>query len=130
MSALSVGVYVYPVHSEWMDWSEWGGCTVTCGGGQRRRFRTCVDPTPTKIGRPCVGPGQETELCNVRNCAGSLICLPYSFSYLTSGNRYIGHASCSTYLELLVGRAVETYFKKPRFFTFFKNSKKPEKLGF
>ena len=31
---------------------------------------------------------------------------------------------------LVLYRAVETHFKKPRFFSFFKKPKNPEKLGF
>ena len=58
-----------PVHSEWMQWLEWGSCTVKCGGGQRRRFRTC-GPTANNNGRPCIGPDQETEGCNSQKCAG------------------------------------------------------------
>lgn len=58
-----------PVQSEWMDWAEWGSCTVSCGGGQRRRFRACTDPTSNRMGRPCIGSAQETESCNINSCS-------------------------------------------------------------
>ena len=61
------------MHSEWSSWSEWGKCTVSCGGGQRRRFRTCNDPPLKSNARPCVGGGQETQTCNNQECAGRLL---------------------------------------------------------
>ena len=54
-------------------WSVWGDCTMTCGGGQRRRFRTCSNPAPKHNGRPCIGAGQDTERCNEIKCAGRFI---------------------------------------------------------
>jgi len=60
------------VHGNWALWSSWGDCTVTCGAGQRRRFRTCTNPRPRFSGRECVGHAQETQLCNTQNCAGRL----------------------------------------------------------
>lgn len=59
------------VHGNWAEWSSWGDCTVTCGGGQKRRFRTCSNPFPKNNGRPCIGSGQETDTCNSQRCAGS-----------------------------------------------------------
>ena len=60
------------VHGNWAEWSDWGDCTVTCGGGQRRRFRTCTNPAPKHHGRPCIGNSQMTETCNTDRCAGML----------------------------------------------------------
>jgi len=64
------------VHGNWALWSSWGDCTVTCGGGQRRRFRTCTNPRPRHTGRDCLGPPQQTERCNTLNCAGNLLSVP------------------------------------------------------
>ena len=61
------------VHGGWAMWSVWGDCTMTCGGGQRRRFRTCSNPAPKHNGRPCIGAGQDTERCNEIKCAGRFI---------------------------------------------------------
>ena len=43
---------------------------MVCGGGQRRRFRTCSNPPPKFNGRPCIGASQDTETCNEEKCAG------------------------------------------------------------
>ena len=61
-----------PVHGNWALWSSWGDCTVTCGRGQRRRFRTCTNPRPRFHGRACVGLEHDTQLCNTNNCAGKV----------------------------------------------------------
>ncbi|ESN93354.1 hypothetical protein HELRODRAFT_89118, partial [Helobdella robusta] len=58
-----------PVHGKWAEWSAWGDCTLTCGGGQRRRFRTCTNPVPKHNGRACIGVAQETDVCNHQRCA-------------------------------------------------------------
>ncbi len=58
------------VHGGWAEWSSWGSCTMTCGRGQRRRFRTCSNPPPKHNGRPCIGSNQDTEKCNHQECAG------------------------------------------------------------
>ena len=61
------------VHSEWSEWSEWGACTVSCGTGRRRRFRSCLSPSSTTNARPCVGVGQQTDVCNQQLCAGQSV---------------------------------------------------------
>ncbi|KAK4311029.1 hypothetical protein Pmani_017444 [Petrolisthes manimaculis] len=57
-----------PINGGWSLWSEWGGCTASCGGGQRRRFRTCDSPAPSPDGRACPGPDTHTQACNNHTC--------------------------------------------------------------
>ncbi|KAI8779431.1 hemicentin-1, partial [Biomphalaria glabrata] len=57
-----------PVHGNWAPWSVWGECTLTCGGGQRKRVRTCSNPAPSGSGQPCAGSGEEMEYCNTQGC--------------------------------------------------------------
>lgn len=40
----------------WSPWSPWT-CTVTCGGGEGYRTRTCSNPHPNFLGRLCEGLG-------------------------------------------------------------------------
>ncbi|KAK7094973.1 hypothetical protein V1264_006443 [Littorina saxatilis] len=57
-----------PVHGNWAAWGGWGSCSLTCGGGQRKRFRTCSNPAPSNNGRPCLGSAENMDRCNVTPC--------------------------------------------------------------
>ncbi|XP_076455301.1 hemicentin-1-like isoform X2 [Babylonia areolata] len=57
-----------PVHGNWAGWGAWGRCSLTCGGGQRKRFRTCSNPSPSNNGRPCVGSAEDADTCNLTPC--------------------------------------------------------------
>jgi len=46
---------------EWSSWSNWGGCTRTCGRGLQIRRRRCN-------GGGCDGKRQEKRLCMTENC--------------------------------------------------------------
>ena len=64
------------VDGRWTVWTPWSQCTRTCGGGQRRRARTCTDPEPSGGGKACDNMMQqisrETEIifCNDNDCPG------------------------------------------------------------
>ena len=45
-------------------WSNWGSCSVSCGGGVQTR--TCTNPTPSGNGADCVGDSQQE--CNTFSC--------------------------------------------------------------
>lgn len=59
-----------PVDGGWSVWSKWTACNVTCGAGQKLRFRTCSDPVPKNGGKPCENPAhfQEAETCLTHDC--------------------------------------------------------------
>ncbi|KAL8608110.1 hypothetical protein ACOMHN_016565 [Nucella lapillus] len=57
-----------PVHGNWGGWGAWGRCSLTCGGGQRKRFRTCSNPSPSNNGRPCIGSAEDANTCNLTPC--------------------------------------------------------------
>ncbi|XP_063312319.1 adhesion G protein-coupled receptor B2 isoform X9 [Pelobates fuscus] len=42
-------------------WSQWGGCSMTCGQGVQVRTRSCVS---SPYGTLCSGPLRETRTCN------------------------------------------------------------------
>ncbi len=46
-------------------WSEWSGCSVSCGGGTQTR--TCTNPAPSCGGTNC--SGANTQACNTMACA-------------------------------------------------------------
>ena len=59
------------VNGSWSDWTDWGSCTVTCGGGgNRKRLRTCTNPPAAHGGLDCQGVGEETGDCNSPPCPG------------------------------------------------------------
>ena len=50
------------------QWSAWGACTVTCGGGKKYQTRTCTSPTPQYGGAPCTGATSRDNDCNTQVC--------------------------------------------------------------
>ncbi|XP_061184990.1 SCO-spondin-like [Saccostrea echinata] len=57
-----------PIDGKFGDWSDWGTCTVTCGGGEQKRSRKCTNPAPQFGGKPCTGETTEARDCNTLNC--------------------------------------------------------------
>ncbi len=67
-------------NSEWSPWGEWSECSATCGGGNRRRSRTCVQEQENYVSSfrfdirlglitsPCQGNPQQTETCSPEEC--------------------------------------------------------------
>jgi choriolysin H len=49
------------VDGNWSDWSSWGNCSQSCGGGTRRQMRTCSNPAPQGNGANCVGYAEKIE---------------------------------------------------------------------
>ncbi|XP_020630859.1 ectin-like [Orbicella faveolata] len=60
------------VPGNYTDWSSWGECSVTCGGGVQTRTRTCTNPPPSGVGSNCteqnLGPAEEEQKCNMEEC--------------------------------------------------------------
>ena len=52
----------------WTDWSEWGSCSLTCGGGNQTHTRTCSNPAPNHGGQECHGNDSELQSCNENSC--------------------------------------------------------------
>ena len=55
---------VVVVHGGWSDWGAVSACSRTCGGGVRKRYRTCDKPMPANGGRYCIGQRVLYESCN------------------------------------------------------------------
>ncbi|KAL1488031.1 hypothetical protein ABEB36_015404 [Hypothenemus hampei] len=56
-----------PIDGGWSQWSPWT-CTVTCGGGEGFRTRTCSNPHPNIFGKLCQGNPTVTGVCNDFPC--------------------------------------------------------------
>ncbi|XP_053379314.1 cell surface hyaluronidase-like [Mercenaria mercenaria] len=57
-----------PVNGGWGKWTNWGSCTLTCGGGQQGRTRACDAPRPAHGGLTCQGNTREQRPCNQLHC--------------------------------------------------------------
>lgn len=64
----SCNAHLCPVDGGFSDWSLWGTCTVTCGGGSSRRHRLCNKPEPLYGGSNCSGIYEEARQCNDNPC--------------------------------------------------------------
>ncbi|XP_048259787.1 sushi, von Willebrand factor type A, EGF and pentraxin domain-containing protein 1-like [Haliotis rufescens] len=56
------------VNGGWSLWSDWGECSVTCGGGVMTRNRKCSSPSPDPDGKPCEGAETLSDNCNAHEC--------------------------------------------------------------
>ena len=54
------------VDGMWKTWSEWGVCSVTCGGGESIRTRECIDALHG--GDSCLGESNQTKVCEDFPC--------------------------------------------------------------
>ena len=67
---------ILDIDGGYTEWSKWTECTATCGGGTKRRSRTCTKPKPKNNGKTCVeqqlGPPVETENCNTKKCGKNI----------------------------------------------------------
>lgn len=70
-----------PVNGNWGAWRPWSTCTKTCGGGVKRRTRTCSNPAPKNGGRACTGSSAESQACNTSPCKGKRLQLLSSFFF-------------------------------------------------
>ena len=70
-----------PVNGNWGAWRPWSTCTKTCGGGVKRRTRTCSNPAPKSGGRACTGSSAESQACNTSPCKGKRLQLLSSFFF-------------------------------------------------
>ena len=61
-------LYPISVDGGWSNWSSYGNCTRTCGGGIQIRTRSCTSPPPKNDGKYCSGSTFQLEGCNTQEC--------------------------------------------------------------
>jgi len=53
----------------WSDWSDYGKCSYSCGGGVQYKTRTCTNPSPQNGGIDCEGESKgHWRICNSMAC--------------------------------------------------------------
>ena len=52
------------------DWSEFGACSVSCGGGTQKSTRSWTNPAPAHGGKECEGETERTQECGKDPCPG------------------------------------------------------------
>ncbi|XP_069738785.1 LOW QUALITY PROTEIN: SCO-spondin-like [Phaenicophaeus curvirostris] len=86
-----------PVSGAWGPWGPWSPCEVPCGGGSRRRTRSCTDPPPKNGGRGCPGGALQSQPCNLLPCRGGAGCRCPSGLFLQRG-RCVPLTQCDCHL--------------------------------
>lgn len=63
---LTNNIFLIIVDGDLSEWTSWTTCDVSCGPGERHRFRQCNAPTPTFNGRNCSSLGDtfESQACD------------------------------------------------------------------
>ncbi|XP_066530072.1 adhesion G protein-coupled receptor B2 isoform X1 [Hoplias malabaricus] len=56
------------VEGQWLDWSQWSRCSVSCGVGSQQRQRRCS--VSVHGWAECKGPHSETQDCTNPSCGG------------------------------------------------------------
>lgn len=62
-------VYKFKFLLDWSLWSQWSKCNVTCGGGARTRYRTCMRNNIQRADvSNCVGDVMDRGSCGTPSC--------------------------------------------------------------
>ena len=77
---LSCFIKVCPIDGNYSNWSPFGICSKTCGGGEKIRTRKCDNPAPVGEGRNCsrLGSPNDIQPCNMHPCPVSGGYTPWS----------------------------------------------------
>ena len=86
-----------PMIIDWSEWSLWGGCSESCGGGTRLRTRFCNDSASLATESMdviirCSGRTLDEEQCNMHPCPSKYTC-----SYIPNHKICMSCSSYSSY---------------------------------
>ncbi|XP_077980914.1 A disintegrin and metalloproteinase with thrombospondin motifs 6-like [Glandiceps talaboti] len=56
------------IDGQWGEWTSWGVCSRTCGGGVSTSERHCDSPRPAHGGKFCIGERKKYKSCNTDDC--------------------------------------------------------------
>ena len=66
-------IIVRTVNGNWGAWTQWSTCSLSCGGGSRKRSRRCDNPPPNSGGTHCPGDDHQIDYCNKEECPGKCL---------------------------------------------------------
>ncbi|XP_033973053.1 A disintegrin and metalloproteinase with thrombospondin motifs 7 [Trematomus bernacchii] len=69
---VTVGHEPESVSGGWASWSEWSGCSRTCGAGVQSAQRDCDNPIPKYRGNYCLGERRRFKICSPTPCPHDL----------------------------------------------------------
>ncbi|XP_031145943.1 A disintegrin and metalloproteinase with thrombospondin motifs 7 [Sander lucioperca] len=69
---VAAGYQPESVNGGWASWSEWSGCSRTCGAGVQSAQRDCDNPVPKHRGKYCLGERRRYKICNTTPCLHDL----------------------------------------------------------
>ncbi|KAM9408259.1 A disintegrin and metalloproteinase with thrombospondin motifs 7 [Pholidichthys leucotaenia] len=69
---VAAGYYPESVDGGWSSWSEWSGCSRSCGAGVQSAERDCDNPVPKFRGKYCLGERRRYKICNTTPCPHNL----------------------------------------------------------
>jgi len=80
-----------PIDGAYGNWTEWGTCDKTCGGGLQHKTRSCDNPPPRFGGKNCSHHGADkmSQACNEQPCpidGGYTDWTPYSACSVSCGS--------------------------------------------
>ena len=87
--------FTFPVDCKVGDWKPWGKCSVTCGGGTKKRGREVIREAKD-AGASCPDL-EEMEVCNTEECPGTLSFLLFHFHH------HISLLNCGSSVDCKVG---------------------------
>ncbi|XP_052809330.1 coadhesin-like [Mya arenaria] len=62
----------------WNSWSGWTSCSVTCGTGLQRRYRSCQNPMTSLINDSCSGDPTQFQTCTDKACSSAFTATGYA----------------------------------------------------
>jgi len=80
-----------PRNGGWGGFGNWGGCSRSCAGGTKYRYRSCNNPTAAWGGSACRGSSSSSTSCNTQACP--VDCVPGRWSPWSACTKSCGGGS-------------------------------------